>query len=112
MNDPEKFNQIFTSIGEISENALKQIQTGSPTELGPLMNNNHDLLVELGISTPELDHLISTARKSGALGAKLSGGGLGGHIIALVEDQANQIEVDLMAAGAISTLVTSVGASS
>lgn len=110
MNDPEGYNQIFTSIGEISENALKQIEAGSPLELGSLMDQNHDLLVELGVSTSELDHLIQTAKNSGALGAKLSGGGLGGHIIALIEDQANQIAADLMDAGAVSTLVTTVGA--
>jgi mevalonate kinase len=109
MNDPEKYNRIFSSIGEISEQALNQIQAGSPRELGPLMDQNHDLLVELGVSTPELDHLIQSARNSGALGAKLSGGGLGGHVIALVEGQANQIASDLIAAGAVSALVSTIG---
>ncbi len=112
MNDPEGYNQIFTSIGKISENALIKIQAGAPLELGPLMDQNHELLADLGVSTPKLDHLVQTAKNSGALGAKLSGGGLGGHVIALVEDQANQIAVDLMAAGAVSTLVTTLGTSS
>jgi mevalonate kinase len=48
------------------------------------MNRNQQLLRGLGVSTPELEHLIDTARNAGALGAKLSGGGMGGCILALV----------------------------
>ena len=112
MNDPEKYNQIFTSIGKITEKALEHIQSGAPRELGLLMDQNQNLLGELEVSTPELDHLIQSARNSGALGAKLSGGGLGGHIIALVEDQENQVASDLLAAGAASVLVSTIGSTS
>ena len=108
MNDPELYNQLFTSIGTITEQALEHIQGGSPSKLGPLMDQNHDLLVRLGVSTAKLDLLVQTARNSGALGAKLSGGGLGGHVIALVEDGVEQITSDLTSAGAASTLLSTI----
>ena len=48
------------------------------------MDENHRLLQEIGVSCPELDALVAAARAAGALGAKLSGGGRGGNMIALV----------------------------
>lgn len=54
--------------------------------LGPLMDENHALLQQIGVSTPRLDALVALARRAGALGAKLSGAGGGGVVIALVEE--------------------------
>ena len=51
------------------------------------MSKNHTLLQQLGVSTPELDKLVYIAIASGANGAKLSGAGHGGHIIAQVNQQ-------------------------
>lgn len=51
--------------------------------LGAMLNVNHGLLAAIGVSTPELDELVHTARRSGALGAKLTGAGWGGSIIAV-----------------------------
>jgi mevalonate kinase len=56
--------------------------------LGPLLNENHALLRQIGVSTPELDELCAAALAAGALGAKLSGAGGGGVAIALVDDPA------------------------
>jgi len=50
------------------------------------MNHNQQLLAALELSSPGLDQLIKTAREAGALAAKLTGGGRGGHMLALVED--------------------------
>jgi len=104
INDPDRYDSLFKSIGEISKMAKELIDTGSPVDLGPLMDENHILLQELGVSTPELDLLVDTARKAGALGAKLSGGGLGGNIIALVDEGIDQITKALTKSGAIYTL--------
>lgn len=106
--DRETHNRIFSAIGEISNRAGRLIEEGSTRELGPLMDQNHSLLQELEVSTPDLDRLVEAARTSGALGAKLSGGGLGGHLIALVEDRQEQICADLIAAGAASAFITEV----
>jgi len=101
INDPDRYDSLFKSIGEISKMAKELIDTGSLADLGPLMDENHILLQELGVSTPELDLLVDTARKAGALGAKLSGGGLGGNIIALVDEGIDQITKALTKSGAI-----------
>ena len=50
------------------------------------MNLNHGLLNTLQVSTPELERLVMIARESGALGAKLTGGGGGGAMIALCDN--------------------------
>ena len=55
-------------------------------DLGPLLDENHTLLQQIGVSTPRLDALVELARGAGALGAKLSGAGGGGVVIALVDD--------------------------
>ena len=107
-NEPDRYNRIFSRIGEITQAAKGIIETGNPDQLGPMMNENHELLQEIGVSSPELDHLVSAASEAGALGAKLSGGGLGGHIIALVKSDADHISGKLIKKGAVSTLVTPV----
>ena len=111
INDPEHYDRIFKSIGEISNKAYDLIQSGSPEDLGPLMDQNHGLLQDLGVSSPELDQLVNAARKAGALGAKLSGGGLGGNIIALVEKGDDQIAKELVKTGAVHTILSLVQSS-
>jgi len=64
----------------------------------------------MDVSSPELELLIKAARSAGALGAKLSGGGRGGNMIALVEDEyTGEVEEALRAAGAVNTIIMSVG---
>ncbi|HXF85415.1 MAG TPA: mevalonate kinase [Anaerolineales bacterium] len=107
--DRNKWEKVFDQIGAIVKEAREKIESGKWKELGSLMNNNHTLLQEMTVSSPELDKLIEAARKAGALGAKLSGGGRGGNMIALVEpDKANDIAFALTAAGAKQTLITTV----
>ena len=77
--------------------------------LGELMNKNHSLLQELTVSSPELDQLVEAARNAGALGAKLSGGGRGGNVIALVQPEiAEAVSSSLKEAGAKNTIITQV----
>ena len=60
---------------------------GTSGKLGDLMNLNHGLLSAIGVSTIELDDLVYAARREGALGAKLTGAGGGGCMIALAEEE-------------------------
>lgn len=69
------------AIGVLTR-SIEQVLS-EPTELGPLLTENHRRLVELGVSTPVLDALVELALDHGALGAKLSGAGGGGVVIAL-----------------------------
>ena len=79
------------------------------SELGPLMDENHRLLREMGVSSPELEALTDTARRAGAAGAKLSGGGRGGNMIALVtSESAGEVAQALTAAGAARVIVTEI----
>lgn len=109
MSDRTRWEAVFDKIGEISSAARRAIELGKPELLGPLMDENHALLQELTVSSPELDRLVEAARKAGAFGAKLSGGGRGGNMIALVSaETANLVSHSLQAAGAKKTIVTTV----
>jgi mevalonate kinase len=111
--DPAHYEAIFDEAGQIAVAARGLIESGHPLELGPLMDRNHRLLQEMGVSSLELDNLVSAAREAGALGAKLSGGGRGGNMIALVEtDSTAPVASALLAAGAVRTLITTVQSSS
>lgn len=108
--DPATYENLFAAIGRIAQQARRFIQKGQPDALGPLMDENHALLQRLGVSSAELDALIAAAKEAGALGAKLSGGGQGGNMIALARDEAHarRIAQALRAAGARRALVTTV----
>jgi mevalonate kinase len=107
--DQNAAEAIFNKIGEISLEARRSIESGDPEALGELMDKNHSLLQQLTVSSPELDNLVNAARRSGALGAKLSGGGRGGNMIALVsKEKAESVSHGLLSAGAKRTIVTEV----
>lgn len=107
--DKAKWEDVFDEVGQIAKQARRKIESGRWKELGGLMNDNHALLQEMTVSSPELDRLVSAARKAGALGAKLSGGGRGGNMIALVEpEKAEAVASALTSAGAKQTLITTV----
>lgn len=77
------YEAIFDEIHALAEQAVTLIEEGDLTALGGLMNLNHRLLQKLEVSTPELDAMVNLARKHGALGAKLTGGGGGGAVVCL-----------------------------
>lgn len=107
--EPSRYEAVFAAIGSIVRTARQAIESGHPEQLGPLMDENHALLQELTVSSPELDRLVAAARQAGAWGAKLSGGGRGGNMIALCpSEKANAICQALQAAGARRVLLTQV----
>ncbi len=106
----DRFEALFDQSAEITRRARAAIETGEPAMLGPLMDRSQDVLATIGVSSPELETLIEAARRAGALGAKLSGGGCGGNMIAAVEEEmAEPVESALWAAGASQVLRTLVG---
>ena len=108
-NDSPKFDQIFKQIGNISREARKVMRKGKVDQLGELINENQLLLRKMDVSSAELETLIESAIRSGSLGAKLSGGGRGGNIIALAhDDDLDLIEKALQDAGAINVIRTLV----
>ena len=106
---PERVRPLFDRVGEIALSARVAIEQGHLGALGQLMDENHALLQQMGVSCPELDRLVATARQAGALGAKLSGAGWGGNMIALVtEETRGQVDMMLRLAGATSVITTQV----
>jgi mevalonate kinase len=107
--DPPFWNKVFDEARNIVREARQAIEQGDTTELGILMDANHTLLQQMTVSSVELDQLIETAHKSGALGAKLSGGGRGGNMIALVsKENAPALAEALLAAGAKQTIISTI----
>ncbi|MFQ6100538.1 MAG: mevalonate kinase [Anaerolineae bacterium] len=99
--EPARYDALFDQMGDIADEARRAIESGDIDTLGPLMDENHELLIELGVSSPQLDDLVEMARLTGAMGAKLSGAGRGGNMIALVEDDlAEEVTEALREAGA------------
>jgi len=80
--------------GKIALRAVKALETGDLHELGQLMNINHGLLYTVGVSDASLERLIYAARGAGALGAKLTGAGGGGCMIALAKPNKLTLVVD------------------
>lgn len=108
--EPAPFQARFDAIGALVRAARAHLEAGQPEALGPLMTRNHTLLRELTVSCAELDALVDAAQAAGALGAKLSGGGRGGNMIALVTAAtAARVETALRQAGATRVLATRVG---
>lgn len=110
--NPDRYKEIFDRAENIAYLAKNALQIEDYKELGKLMNENHKLLQQIEVSSRELDFLVKLSRDQGALGAKLTGGGLGGNMIALTpgrelqDDIANAIEKE-----GFQTLKTVIGAS-
>ncbi|WP_280331993.1 mevalonate kinase [Nocardia wallacei] len=102
--DHANARRILTSARRLADAATADLETGRMSALGLRLNAFQGLLRELNVSTPQLDRLIDVALRAGALGAKLTGGGLGGCLIALTEPRrASTVRDALVAAGAART---------
>lgn len=102
--DHANARRILTSAGRLVEAAIADLAAGQMSALGLRLNAFHGLLRELGVSTPQLDRLVEAALQAGALGAKPTGGGLGGCLLALTEPQrTSTVREALVAAGATRT---------
>ncbi len=109
--DRERYGAALAAIGAITRRARQAIETGQVDTLGALMRENQALLRELSVSSPALDRLCAAATEAGAWGAKLSGGGRGGNLIALTAaDRVGAVSEALYAAGAVRVIATTVGA--
>lgn len=83
---PQKVCEKMERLGEITYEARKALEKSSKQLLGYLLNEAQKELEAIGVSDASLNRLITFARENGALGAKLTGGGNGGCIIALAKD--------------------------
>jgi mevalonate kinase len=81
--EPEKYDLLFKTAEKLVHDARKQLDEFNLDRLGAQMNENHSLLQQIGVSCPELDALVELARANGAIGAKMTGTGKGGYMVAL-----------------------------
>jgi mevalonate kinase len=81
--NPEKYGAIFGQAEKLAYEGRKALEEFDLQKVGELMNENHRLLQEIEVSCKELDYLVDLAREQGAFGAKMTGGGGGGCMVAL-----------------------------
>ncbi len=108
---PEHFDALFAQMDDLSRQGAEHLSAGDWVELGAAMDVCHGLLNAIGVSTPRLERMVVLARQSGAIGAKLTGAGGGGSIVALCPDSLDEVQNALEQAG-YSTLVLNKGRSS
>ncbi|MCY7210057.1 mevalonate kinase [Streptococcus sp. IsoGale021] len=97
-------------LGKLTTEVEEALKVKDLERIGIAMSEAHLSLKNLGVSCPEADRLVATAQENGALGAKMSGGGLGGCIIALVasEEKAVSLADLLREKGAVNTWIESL----
>lgn len=81
------FNSFSNHVARICNEAVSAIGLGDKKRLGDLMNENYLLLKKLGVTNDEVNDLVKLCLDNGALGAKLTGAGGGGSVIALIPDK-------------------------
>jgi hydroxymethylglutaryl-CoA reductase len=93
------FDSLFDEMDTLSRQGAELLEAAKWQELGTLMNICHGLLNAIGVSTPELERMVTLARQSGGVGAKLTGAGGGGSIVALCPGNTGAVESELRRAG-------------
>ncbi|MGB9986141.1 mevalonate kinase [Salarchaeum japonicum] len=88
-------DDTVAAIGDLVRQGEDALTDGDLAELGRLMNFNHGLLAALGVSGRSLDNMVWAARDGGALGAKLTGAGGGGCIVALDDENGTKTALSL-----------------
>ena len=109
---PDAVKNKLDELGAIANQAADDLALGRAADMGARMTRAHRILADLCVSTPQLDKLVRAALDHGALGAKLTGGGGGGCVIALADTEAaaEQVSAALRAAGACGTWIVDLGA--
>ncbi|MHC9532616.1 mevalonate kinase [Dellaglioa sp. BT-FLS60] len=107
LSSPDTTEKIIAELGQLTSMAKSQIATDDAISLGHTLTRSHELLKDLGVSHPKLDALVETSLANGALGAKLTGGGGGGCMIALVKTSEEALTLShlLNRNGAIATWI-------
>ncbi len=105
---PKAYDRLFDEMDVLTLQGVEELESGDLEDLGRCMNVCHGLLNALQVSTHELEELIEIARHHGALGAKLTGAGGGGAVIALAPEDPERI-VQAMRAARYRAFITHLG---
>ncbi len=101
--------QTIECLGDIAIEGIEAVSRGKLGVLGDCMNACHEALRDIGVSIDVLDSMVHTARKAGALGAKLTGAGGGGAMIALAPGNEERVQAALQELG-YQAFTTNLGA--
>ena len=96
---PRHYDALFGQIDELGVDGAKALQARDYDRLGQMMNVCQGLLNAIQVSTPEIESMLAIARENGAAGAKLTGAGGGGSIVALCPGTGEQVDAALRRAG-------------
>ena len=107
-HNPARYDAIFGQIDGLVLAGVDALRRGDIAELGELMNINQGLLNALQVSSPEIESLVAIARRAGALGAKLTGGGGGGAMIAIGEPGGTEPIITAMRSAGYTTYLTEI----
>jgi len=91
LREPQLIDTLNQLIGDVARAASAALADGNWARVGELMDINHGALGALGVTTPAIDSACHIARQAGALGAKLTGAGGGGCVVALTPGGAQQV---------------------
>ena len=91
--NPKKYQEIFERARALVPQAKVALEAGEYRKVGQLMTENHQLLQKIEVSCNELDQLVEVAMDNGAWGAKMTGSGLGGYMVALTPGKELQEKV-------------------
>jgi len=88
--DPDLFKKRLKAIKDQAFEIKEGLEAGNMEKVGSIMTENHKILIDMGLSHETLVYLCNLALEKGALGAKVTGGGRGGYMVALTPDKALQ----------------------
>lgn len=108
---PTAFKRQLSSIQSIVTRARQCLEDGDHLTLGSLLSHNHEILSEWDLSTPRIDAACTLALETGALGAKVTGAGGGGCVVALCDETTSQAVEESLAHAGYPTLRTIIEAS-
>lgn len=104
------FNRRLDKVRLQSEALEKALSAGDLKETGRIMNENHKILIDMGLSHEKLIYLCELANNLGAYGAKVTGGGRGGYMVAITPGKSLQNRVaSAFAAEGIATIRATIG---
>lgn len=108
---PVRGAALMAGLGALAQQGALDLAAGRREQLGARMSQAQGMLRELGVSSLRLDGIVDAAMAGGALGAKLTGGGQGGCVIALTTDDASaqRVAAAMRLAGAVATWTHRLG---
>jgi hydroxymethylglutaryl-CoA reductase len=105
---PEIYERIFEAMGDLARRGAVALKAGDMEALGDFMNLNQGYLNAIGVSSREIEDLVAIAREAGAKGAKLTGAGGGGCVVAIAPEREERVR-DAMAKAGYEAWISGLG---